>query len=61
MTDETPRAGDLCPECGTPIEVTEVTEESDGGEGATLVLRCANGHVRTVHRHHESGEESSEA
>jgi hypothetical protein len=54
MTDETPRAGEMCADCGTPLEVADVNDDADAATGATLVLRCPNGHVRTVHRTRES-------
>jgi hypothetical protein len=61
MIDETPRAGDLCRECGTPLEVSEVSDEREPSQGATLVLRCANGHATTVHRHARSGDDAPAA
>lgn len=51
MTDDGVRTGERCAECGTPLEVAEVAEDATPDEGATLTLRCANGHARTVHRH----------
>lgn len=53
MTEEPTRAGELCAECGTPLEVAQVEEDQEPAHGATLTLRCANGHVRVVHRHAE--------
>jgi len=67
MTNAAGRTGDNCPECGTPLELTETVAEGEdtaSGEGGVapvvqIVFRCANGHTVVVTRH-ETTTESEE-